>query len=248
MHRTLLLFMVVLLAGCVSDPSTSPAGKNSPGPEVSAAPSSDLPVFPPPEDFVAEVTNPYLAFARGRIFTYEGDTEDGVERIVVEVTHENKTILDVSTTVVRDQAFLDGELVEDTFDWFAQDEAGNVWYFGEKSYHIEGGVPVDSAGSWEAGVDGALPGVIMLAEPEDGDRYQQELAEGIAEDMAKVVDLSETVEIEYGTFTDCLQTKEWTPLERGVYEFKFYAPGVGLVLEEAPQRGGETIELISIQN
>jgi hypothetical protein len=249
MYRILsVMLLTAIFAGCMSDQSTAPTESALKTPDVATASSHDLPALPPPEDFVPEIDNPYLAFERGRIFTYEGETEDGFEQNVVEVTEENKTILGVATTVVHDQGFLDGELVEDTFDWFAQDSEGNVWYFGEKSYHIEGGEVVDSAGSWEAGVDGALPGIIMLAEPEVGVRYQQEFSEGIAEDMAKVVGLSETAEVPYGTFTDCLKTKEWTPLEPGAREFKFYALGTGLVLELQPRGQDERIELKSIQN
>jgi hypothetical protein len=208
----------------------------------------EIPELPPPDQFVTGIDNPYLAFAAGKVFRYEGETEDGLETIVVEVTAQTKTILGVVTTVVHDQAFLDGELIEDTFDWFAQDEDGNVWYFGEDSRQIENGQVVSTEGSWEAGVDGAEPGIIMLADPEVGDRYQQENAEGVAEDRARVVSLDARVRVEFGRFRGVLATLETTPLEPGAREFKFYEPGVGLLLEATRRDGGgERIELVAIE-
>ncbi len=222
-----------------------------PEPQVDAMPTSQraekptLPSFPMPEDFVSEITNPYLGFADGRVFTYEGETDEGLETIVVEVTRKHKTILGVRTTVVHEQAFLDGELIEDTFDWFAQDKDGNVWYFGEDSKEIEDGEIVSTEGSWEAGVDGAQPGIIMLAQPEVGLSYRQEFYEGVAEDMAKIISLDETVSIGLGNFTGSLETLEWTPLEPGARENKFYQPGIGLILIEGHKA---RTELISINN
>jgi hypothetical protein len=206
-----------------------------------------IPEFPSnPSEFVAEITNPYLAFQIGKKFYYEGETTEGVETIVVEVTWEKRTILGVSTTVVHDQAFLDGELVEDTFDWFAQDSGGNVWYFGEDSKEIEDGEVVSTEGSWEAGVDGAVPGLIMPASPENGMKYQQEFAEDVAEDMAIVINTSKTVEIESGVYEECLETLEFTPLEPGHREHKYYSPGVGLILELSPSGGRQSVELVSV--
>lgn len=206
---------------------------------------SRVPVFPGPSAFVAEVTNPYFAFARGKVFRYESETEEGNELIVVEITNENKVIQGVAATVVHDRVFLDGELIEDTFDWYAQDKAGNVWYFGEDSKTLEEGIVVSTEGSWEAGVNGNA-GIVMLANPRIGLKYQQEDASGIAEDMAKVLSLSKTVSVPFGTFSNCLQTAEWTPLEPGEREFKFYKPGVGLVLELKPKGGRLRTELVSV--
>ncbi len=246
-HTMRIMILAAILGGCVSDRSTAPT-EGALKASGSAAPSAaDLPEFPPAEDFVPEIDNPYLGFARERIFTYAGETADGNETILVEVTKESKTILGVVTTVVHDQAFLEGELIEDTSDWFAQDGDGNVWYFGEKSYEIVNGAIVDSAGSWEAGVDGAVPGIFMLAEPKIGTQYQQEFYEGVAEDEAKVVSLSQEAEVPYGEFEDCLQTMEWSHLSPGARETKTYAFGVGMVLEMS--RGGhDRIELTAIEN
>jgi len=236
------------LAGCETDGSNPLTDRAPLAPEIAKA-GRDLPDLPPPEEFVDEIDNPYLAFERGKVFIYEGETEEGFERIVVEVTRRNKTILGVRTTVVHDQAFLNGALIEDTFDWYAQDSDGIVWYFGEDTKEIgEHGEVIGTEGSWEAGVNGALPGIIMLADPEVGDRYQQEFAEDVAEDMARVRSLSATVEVPYGMFENCLQTLEWTPLEPGAREYKYYAPEVGQVLEETAGAGGDRIELKEIQD
>ena len=213
--------------------------------EMSSHMSRAIPSFPGTAAFVPEITNSYLAFERGKTFIYEGETDEGVVTITVEVTGENKTVMGVSTTVVREQEFVDGELIEDTFDWFAQDVDGNVWYFGEDSRTIEDGMVVSTGGSWEAGVDGALPGIIMLANPLNGMKYRQEFFEGEAEDHAHVINTDKHVEIELGEFDGSLQTMEYTPLEPGSREFKFYHPGTGLILEL--ERGGTRIELIEIE-
>jgi len=209
--------------------------------------ATDVPAFPSdPTSFVAEITNPYFAFETGKIFHYAAETEDGLETNTVEITADRKMILGVATTVIHDQVFLDGELKEDTFDWMAQDEDGNVWYFGEDSREIEDGQVVSTEGSWEAGVNGAMPGIIMLAQPKNGMKYQQESAEDVAEDMATVINTSKIVEIDLGVFEDCLETMEFTPLEPGHREHKFYKPGVGLLLELSPREGHVTNELVQI--
>jgi hypothetical protein len=242
-----ILLVALIAAGCGTN-GLSPLNDNSPTAPVAQLHKS-VPDFPSnPKDFVARIDNPYLGFEAGKVFRYEGVTEDGLEMIVVEVTNKTKKILGVATTVVHDRVYLNGDLIEDTFDWYAQDKNGNVWYFGEDSKEIENGVVVSTEGSWEAGVDGAQPGIIMLAEPKIGTQYQQEFAEGVAEDMAKVLRLSETADVPYGTFDGCLQTAEWTPLAPGAREFKFYAPGVGLVLEVQSRGGGVRIELTAIEN
>ncbi|WP_163716714.1 hypothetical protein [Mangrovibacterium lignilyticum] len=207
---------------------------------------SFLPEFPGTDAFVSGFTNPYLAFEVGKVFHYEGETEDGTETIVVTVTGETREIMGVMTTVVSDIAYLDGEMIEKTNDWYAEDSEGNVWYFGEYSEEYEDGELVGTEGSWEAGVDGALPGVLMFAEPQMGMKYQQEYLEDEAEDMAMVVNLDKTVEIDYGTFEGCLETMEWTPLEPGEREHKFYQKEVGLVQELQPKGGRTTVDLVAI--
>jgi hypothetical protein len=197
-----------------------------------------------PNNFVEGVDNPYLPLTPGAVSTFVGETTEGTETIVVEVLHQTKTILGVKATVVRDRVTLEGELIEDTFDWYAQDASGNVWYLGEDSKEYEDGVVVSTEGSWEAGVDGAEAGIIMLANPKKGDSYAQEDAPGVAEDMARVKGLTGPVTVPYATYDQVLAILEWTPLEPGARGTKYYASGVGVVLETSKK--GERVELVSV--
>jgi hypothetical protein len=211
---------------------------------VGAKPSLQL----DPGNFVSKVTNPYFPLEPGTTFIYRGETEGTSTRDVTEVTYDTKVILGVTTTVVHDQAFEEGVLVEDTFDWYAQDKAGNVWYFGEDTKELdENGNVISTEGSWEAGVNGAEPGIIMLADPKKGDKYQQEFAADVAEDMAQVIGFEDGVCVRYGCFDNVLVTKEWTPLEHGVVENKYYAPGVGFIYSEMVKGGDEFSELVRVR-
>jgi hypothetical protein len=197
-----------------------------------------------PADFVSVVDNSFFTLEPGMTFSYA--TDDGAETGKVVVTSDTKVIMGVTTVVVADSVFADGELIEATLDWYAQDVDGNVWYFGEDSREYEGGVLVSTEGSWEAGVDDAKPGIIMLADPAVGDEYPQEFAPDVAEDRAEVLGLDESVTVPYGSFTGCLKTEDTTPLEPGVREHKFYCPDVGLVLEVDVSGGGARNELVSV--
>jgi hypothetical protein len=198
-----------------------------------------------PGDFVPTVDNPLMPLTPGTTYVFESNAEDGPEHIEVSVLHETKVILGVPCVVVRDTVTVGGQVVEDTLDWFAQDKEGNVWYFGELSLSYEGGRLIGVEGSWEAGVDGALPGIIMQAAPAVGMIYRQEFLLGEAEDWAQVEALDETVTVPAGTYTGCLRTLEGTPIEPDGTENKYYAPGVGVVLEVNPETGERT-ELIDI--
>lgn len=197
-----------------------------------------------PSNFVLGINNPYYSLIPETMYTYESETEDGLEKNIVTVTSEKKEILGVQTTVVWDRVWLDDELIEETYDWYSQDNEGNIWYFGEDSKEYEDGVVVSTKGSWEAGVDGAQQGIIMKANPQPGDSYRQEYYRGEAEDMAEVISIDETVTVPYGTYTNCLKTKEWNPLEPGSEEYKYYCPDIGLVLEIVVD-SGEKVELTS---
>jgi len=228
--RTLALLAVpVLFAAC------NGGGEGFPEPNV-------LTAFDPADFSGGPVNNPLYPLTPGTMYVYEGDTADGLERVEVEVTANTKTILGVVCVEVRDREFLDGELIEDTLDWFAQDADGNVWYFGEDTKQIEGGVVVSTEGSWEAGVAGAEPGIIMLGAPAAGQVYMQENAPGIAEDRAQVVALNVSETTPLATYNGCILTEDFNPLDPEVEE-KFYAPGVGLILEVTED--DERIELIS---
>jgi hypothetical protein len=192
--------------------------------------------------FVTTVDNPLWPLVPGTGYTFEG----GGEHIEVNVTSETKTILGVTTTVVRDTATVNGQVTEDTYDWFAQDVDGNVWYFGEDTKEYEGGRLESTEGSWQAGVDGAQPGIVMHAvQPAPGVAYRQEYYACHAEDQAEVVALSEDVSVPYRDFTGCLKTREFSPLEPDVNEFKYYCPGIGVVLEEDVASGQRT-ELLNV--
>ena len=200
-----------------------------------------------PADFVAGVDNPYMPLTPGTTRTYRAETDEGTETIVVEVLHETIEIQGVMCVVVRDTVTLDGELIEDTHDWFAQDEDGNVWYFGEIALNYEDGRLTDVEGSWEAGVDDAQPGIVMPADPAVEDLYRQEFLLGEAEDYAEVLALDASVSVPHGDYGNCLQTFDGTPMEPDVEEHKFYAEGVGVVLE-VDVESGERVELISVTN
>ncbi|MGH2806078.1 MAG: hypothetical protein ACRDKT_02260 [Actinomycetota bacterium] len=150
----------------------------------------------------------------------------------------------VTTTVVEDVVTLNGELAEKTLDWYAQDVDGNVWYFGEDTAEYEDGKKVGTHGSWEAGVDGALPGIIMNADPQVNDAHRQEFYRGEAEDMYWIVEANVTKEVPFGSFDDVIHTLEWSPVEPGVVGEKFYAPGIGLIWERSLAGGRERFELV----
>lgn len=202
----------------------------------------DCATFPGAEAYVSRIDNPHLPLPPGATFVYEG-TEDGeVQGNVIEVTRDTKVILGVRTTVIRDTVTdAQGELIEQTLDWLAQDKAGNVWYFGEDSKDYKNGQVVSTKGSWEAGVKGAKPGILMPGRPRVGQTYRQECAPGVALDTARILDLATPATVPFGSF-DTLLTREWNPLQRGSAEQKFYAPCVGLVRVVKVKGGtGETV-------
>lgn len=200
-----------------------------------------------PQNFVDEIDNPYLPFKTGATLRYEGESDGENETTVVEVTDDKKTVMGIEATVVRDRVYVDDELAEDTFDWFAQDRDGNVWYLGEESKEIEDGKVASTEGSWEAGMDGALPGIVMLGDPRVGESYRQEYYKGEAEDAAKVIALDESVKVEAGSYENVLVTDDWNPLEPKVLERKYYARGVGVVQERKVKGGDEYLELVAVE-
>ena len=193
--------------------------------------------------FVDRITNPFLPWIPGSRFVF-----DGTEHVEVTVLPDTKEILGVRTTVVHDQVFSDGEVTEDTLDWYAQDRQGNVWYFGEQTAEYENGKVVSTEGSWTGGVDGAQPGIVMLAQPQVGDTYRQEFLQGEAEDMAAITAVTGSVSTKVGTWSgsDVLVTEEWTPLEPDVREQKTYARGFGVVEAHLIKGGKEQTKLTSV--
>ena len=225
-------------------PSPSAEAVANPAPIVKGQPYR--PDLPPPEDFVAVIDNPYMPFLPGTRTVFEGVSDGERERNVVSVTDRTKVILGVTTTVVHDQVFsANGDLAEDTFDWYAQDRFGNVWYFGEDTAEYANGEVSSTKGSWEAGVGGAQPGVVMLAQPTVGESYHQEFLRGEAEDVGTVVAIDGRVSVPYGSFDHVLVTEDMTPLEPQILEHKFYAQGIGVVLERVLRGGQEVSRLVS---
>jgi hypothetical protein len=230
---TVLLAAAPLLASCdrqPTQPSDPPADAGA-LPSVAAAATETL--FAPrfdPDSFVRKVDNRFFPLAPGTRFVYVGEEDGEKETNVTLVTAERKEILGISAVVVLDRVFgPDGELKEKTFDWYAQDTRGNVWYLGEDTKELEDGKVVSTEGSWEAGVKGAVAGIIMPAHPTVGKHYRQEFFEGEAEDEARVVARGLDITVPYGSFHNCLKTVEWTRLEPGIKEAKFYCPDVGFV-------------------
>jgi hypothetical protein len=216
-----------------TQPNTHPSDESanqSPAPTAStAAAESEFPPDFDPKDFVRSVTNRYFPLQPGTRYVYKGVEDGEFETNITIVTHDRKEILGISAIVVFDRVFVRGELKEKTFDWYAQDEDGNVWYLGENTKEYENGRVVSTLGSWQAGKLGAKPGVIMLAQPQIGRQYRQEFLRGVAEDQARVVGRAIRLTVPYGTFSDCIKTVEFSRLEPGVKEAKFYCPRVGFV-------------------
>jgi hypothetical protein len=239
--RRLTLIAVIALtavtAGCGGDDSK---------PRDSSLPQESEPVELDPDDFTTEIDNAYWPMAPGSRWVYrEAGVEGGQTRVEVTVTKRTKTVMGIAGRVVHDVVTEDGEVVEDTLDWYAQDADGNVWYLGEDTKEYENGKVKSTAGSWEAGVDGAQAGVIIPAHPQLGMKYRQEYYEGEAEDQGEVLAVDEKVTVPFGSFDHVLKTKDSTPLEPALVEHKFYARGVGPVLAVTVSGGSDREELVS---
>ena len=257
--------VAVLIVGCGSATVTSapskpptpspaatavaPSGSTSRGSTPSAAASpmplpqgSDPLVLDPALFAGVALDHPFWPMATGSRWVYSETDGDGNEqRVEVTVLDETKEIVGIQAQVVHDIVTLDGETVEDTLDWYAQDSIGNLWYLGEDTKEYENGAVVSTEGSWEAGVDGALPGIILPADPQVGMTYRQEFYAGQAEDSAEILALDEHVEVPAGTYDGCLKTRDYTPLDPGVEEQKWYARGVGPV-QVVQTKGGMSEE------
>ncbi len=263
-RRPLLVLLVAGAAACSSGTNqtataaqpASVTSAPSPATGATSAVAGATPVIDPgdggnyrPElvaaDFVDVIDNPYLPFPDGATWRYEGTSDGEPEIIEVMVTGERTEILGISATVVRDTVTIGGKLVEDTYDWYAQDKDGNVWYLGEDVKDYEDGKVVSTAGSWRAGVDGALPGIVMPGEPQAGAAYRQEYLAGEAEDMMAVLDAGSGLAVGDQTYDDVIRTRDWTPLEPDVVEEKAYAAGVGKISERKTVGGDGFAELVA---
>jgi hypothetical protein len=232
MRNTKLLLLLIALA-CLAGASAV-AAKPGHGPYH--------PVIDP-ANFQATIDNPYFPLAPGTVFTFVEKLGKTTSENEVTVTPDTKVITGVTCVVVHDTVKQKGTLKEETFDWYAQDKDGNVWYFGEATKEYLDHGKVSTEGSWEAGVDGAQPGVVMEGHPAVGEPYRQEYYAGKAEDMGQVAALADSVTVPYGSFKDCVRTKEWSMLEAG-HEMKWYARGLGCVRTEATTK--EVSVLVSV--
>lgn len=251
--RALAAVSLVTICACGAtaepDTSTTTSGTESTSdPTTVGLPQGADPVDLNPADFTTEIDNPYLPMVPGTRWTYREVGPDGeVMEVVVIVTNTTKEIANgVTARVVRDTVTLDGEIIEDTFDWYAQDQEGNVWYFGEDTAEFENGEITTTAGSFEAGVDGALPGIIMPANPVPGMKYRQEYYEGEAEDNGEVLSVNEMADVPWGHFEDLLLTKDTITIEPDVLQYKLYASGIGVVLVLDVSGGSGREELVSV--
>jgi hypothetical protein len=252
-HRLYSIVMLTALVGAACSPNEGPStARADQSPSQSSAADSisedgGYTVDINPTNFIERIDNPYFPLRPGSVFQLRGVTEDGIENETVRVTDRTRTVMGVQTTVVRDVMRTNGEISELTNDWYAQDREGNVWYFGEATAEYKNGKVLNRHGSWEAGVDGALPGIILNANPQVGDSYRQEFYAGEAEDMFWVVATGETKVVPLGRFEDTVKVLEWTPLEPKIVVTKTYAPGVGLLSERALSGGKEIVELVEVR-
>jgi hypothetical protein len=228
---------ILLLAACGGESNSSPS---------SGLPQGNEKVALDPTDFTTEIDNAYWPMSPGSRWVYREVENGDVQRVTVTVTGQTKTIDGIEARVVHDLVTTpDGEKVEDTFDWYAQDKDGNLWYVGEDTKEYEDGKVVSREGSWEHGVDGAEAGIVVAAEPKQGLTYREEYYEGHAEDAAEVLSVEGKVQTPYGRFGNAMITRNFSGIEPNVEELKFYAKGVGPVLELLVSGGSGRTELLS---
>ena len=187
-------------------------------------------------DFTTNITNPYFSLPIGKKMVYESKTEGGTERVEILIPGWKKTIMGIETLVMWDRVYLNNQLIEDTRDYLAQHTNGDVWYFGENVDSYENGRIKDHSGSWIAGVDGAKPGIWALANPKVGDEFRNEYYANEAEDITKILAVNETVTVPQGTFTGCIKTLEWTPIDPNT-ENKYYCKQAGATVLEVDLPG-----------
>jgi hypothetical protein len=269
-NRITIIFLIslaLLLAGCqairlklpVFTPTASPAVIPTPtaipptatvqaAPTPTAAPTVEI--YAPaidPANFVKGVNNPYYPLKPGRTLTYTGKKEKVTVSKQITISKKTKVVMGVTCIAVVDSEWVAGKLAQKTVEWYAQDKEGNVWYFGADAKQYTSGKLTGSAGSWQAGVNGAQPGIIMLANPTRGDTYRQNYLKGSIEDMSYVVSLDGALKVPYHAYKDLLITLQWSNLTPGIIENRYYAKGVGLVYSELVQGGTGELKLAKVK-
>jgi len=188
--------------------------------------------------FSAHVSNPWFPLRPGDRYVYVGVKDGKRARDVVTVARATRVIDGAPCRPVSDRLYLNGKLEERTTDWYSQDARGDVWYFGEDTAELDAhGKVTSTEGTWLSGRDGAKAGVYMPADPRVGQSGRQEYYKGHAEDHFAVV-------ARWGG--NAVLTKEWTPLEPGGLDHKYYVRGVGTVVEETVKGGVERNVLVSL--
>jgi hypothetical protein len=223
--------------------TVAPASPSPSGPEGTMGPDA----WKDPSNFVTSIDNPWLPFKPGTVLRYQGTKDGEKAKDITTVTSRTQVVAGVTCVVVDDKLWLNGQLEETTLDYYVQDRAGNVWYFGEDTQELDAkGNITSTEGSWHAGVGGAVPGIFMEPNPVVGHAFQQEFLEGQAEDHFAVLSLTESVTVPAGSYANVLLTKEWTPLEPDVLDHKFYVRGIGEVREVAVKGPKEELKLVSV--
>jgi hypothetical protein len=239
--------LAALAAGCSSSSASTPSASNGATEPPTWALSGTYKPSIDPRNFVATIDNPYFPLKPGTAFHYRGMSEGTPQTDDMVVTDQTKQIVGVTCTVVEDTVSEHGKAVERTFDWYAQDKQGNVWYMGEDSRELHHGRLVPASDSWESGVNGAQPGIIMLANPKAGDVYRQEYyPPGEALDQAHVRGFEANVNVPYAEFKQALVTEEWSPVEPQL-EQKSYVAGIGEIEEHLTVGGNEHFELVNVK-
>lgn len=240
MIRSLAVATAVLaLAACGG------GGSKSRSSSPSGLPQGTKPVKLDPADFTTNIDNPYWPMRPGSHWVYREVENGETQRVDVTVTNQTKTLEGIEARVVHDRVSRNGETLEDTYDWYAQDSAGNLWYLGEDTAEYENGKLKTKEGSWAAGVDGAEPGVVVPAHPKQGMTYREEYYAGHAEDGAEVLGVNSQVQVPFGRFQNAMLTRNFSTIEPTVEEMKLYAKGVGPVMELLVSGGSGRTELLS---
>jgi hypothetical protein len=240
MIRSIAVAIAVLaLAACGG------GGSKSKSSSPSSLPQGTKPVKLDPADFTTNIDNPYWPMRPGSHWVYREVENGETQRVDVTVTNQTKTLAGIEARVVHDRVSRNGETLEDTYDWYAQDSAGNLWYLGEDTAEYENGKLKTKEGSWAAGVDGAEPGVVVPASPKQGMTYREEYYASHAEDGAEVLGVNSQVQVPFGRFKNAMLTRNFSTIEPTVEEMKLYAKGVGPVMELLISGGSGRTELLS---